>query len=775
MNGPYRYGAFGAEDCAFRIADPATPRAFDNFLWNEACFSCVQQTGVGFFDVQVDDREAVKLYTGIGRICDIETFGRDHLMSRLVYVRDNDTGEFWNVGWEPVCATYENFVCAHDLGCTTIASTVADITASMRIFIPPGADPVELWRISLVNECQRPRDLSVFVYNQYSLQYKWGFESYGDMIYRGTWYDEPHQALIVQKHPYVAPHPYLTGFLCADRRPDGFDGTRSSFVGDYNTLASPQSVVRGQCGNIPGSADSTIGALQFNLRLQPGQSEVLALANGIADSPDAGVRLGAQCLEDMDSLYEQVLREKNDRIARNRVTTPDAHFDRLVNAWLKQQALFGATWARWGYMGYRDIVQHGYGVSSFAPHRTRRILQEALTHQYSDGTAMRGWNPIDTKPYSDSALWLVFALTAYLKETGDFAFLEETVSYFDEGEATVAGHIDAALECLEKNKGAHGLCLIRFGDWNDSLTGIGKEGRGETVWLSMAYVYALELWAELREFLADPPAATECRRRAETMRQAIGDHAWDGEWFLRAFDDDGAAVGAGACEQGRIYLNAQSWALMSDVCSANRGESILASCDRLLATPLGYRLLSPPYAQRDDHIGRISYMEPGICENGTIYSHGNAFLMFALLRAGMPDRAYEVFRAAAPGYLEGPDSPKQNCPPYIFANCYYGPEHRNNPLQMEYTWITGSVAWFYNAVLDLMIGIRREYGGLTVDPRLPSDWPEAKIERTFRDRQFHVHIRRTGEKTVMLNGEKMAGTYIPLQDCADVNRIEATF
>jgi cellobiose phosphorylase len=191
-----------------------------------------------------------------------------------------------------------------------------------------------------------------------------------------------------------------------------------------------------------------------------------------------------------ESEFEKLHTEKQKMIQHNHVRTPDEHFNRMVNVWIKQGASFGAAWCRWGWMGYRDIVQHGLGVAAMNPARTRVILLEAMHHQYQSGFALRGWNPIDEKSYSDSALWLIFTLTAYLKETGDLALLDEVVPFYDGGSASVMAHITAALNSLESNRGEHGLCLIKFGDWNDSLTAVGRLGRGESVFLSQLYAEA---------------------------------------------------------------------------------------------------------------------------------------------------------------------------------------------------------------------------------------------------------------------------------------------
>ena len=406
----WTYGHFGADGKEFVITNPNTPRAFDNFLWNDALFSNVQQTGVGYCDYQVGSGEAIQLLTGIGRICDLDAFGRDHLMSRLVYVRDNDTGEFWTVNWEPVLRQPDKYECVHGLGYTTISSTTDGIASRFRIFVPKGKDPVELWTLTTTNSTQRKRRLSIFVYNQMQFRFKWGFDSYGDMLFRSATFSREQNAVVASKHPHRRPHDFLTGFLTADQPIVAFDGTRNAFVGLYTTLQSPEAVVKGRCTNTSGSSDATIAAAQFDVELAPGADHTINLMLGATDS-EAGIgQLRQRYLGHYDSAFAELKEEKAALVAQNHITTPDAHFNQLANGWVKQATLFGATWCRWGWNGYRDLVQHGFGVVTFKPERTRAILLEALRYQYQSGMAIRGWNPVDEKPYSDSALWLVFTL-----------------------------------------------------------------------------------------------------------------------------------------------------------------------------------------------------------------------------------------------------------------------------------------------------------------------------------------------------------------------------
>jgi cellobiose phosphorylase len=767
-----KYGYFKNDGKEFVITNPKTPRAFDNFMWNDVLFSSVHQTGVGYIDYQIDDSEAVQLLTGIGRICDFDVYGRDHLMSRLIYIRDNETGEFWNANWEPVKREFQFFECTHGLGYSHIESNTEDIQSSFRIFVPKGKDPVELWSLGFVNTSEKKRDISIFFYNQFQFAYKWGFNSYGDMFFRTTYLSAENNALVANKHPHITPHNHQTAFMAPDRKIDGFDGSRDAFMGHYNGLNEPRVVVEGKCMSSIGSSDATVGVLQFNLLLEPGQHEAINMVLGVCDAVDGIEPLKEKYLSSMDAEFDKLTAYHDAFVENNRFETPDEHLNLMLNVWMKHQTAYGAQWCRWGWMGYRDIVQHGYGVSSFNPARTKEILREAFKYQNKNGMALRGWNPVDTKPYSDSALWLVFTLISYLKETADFDFLSEEIEFFDKGSASVLQHIENALDFLENNKGEHELVLIKFGDWNDSLTAIGKEGRGESVWLSMAYAEALKQMVDMFAHLGDE-RSTSYQSRYDNIKNAINDSAWDGDWYIRCFDDNGRAIGSDKSNEGKIFLNAQSWAMIAGIADEKRKQQLIDSSNKMLKTDIGYLLLAPTFTSPDPNIGRISCMEPGICENGTVYSHVNVWMILGLLRAGRIDEAYESFKSNAPGYYSGNEhDPKQNMPPYIYANGCFGPDHKNNPLQMEFTWITGSVAWYYNVLSKEMIGVQPDFNGIRFEPKLPSAWDRVSAKRTFRDKKFDIVIQRDQSLAnikVELNGKVCTDNFIDYDVCKKVN------
>lgn len=771
----YKYGHFNEDSTEFIVTCPNTPRDFDNFLFNDAIFSYVTHTGIGYNKYEIDDAETTEMLSVYRDVL----YNRDTIMNRLIYIRDNDTGEFWTINWEPIKKKYDYYRCIHGLGYSKIETGVKGIDSSFRIFIPDGKDPVELWTLTFGTNGEKARNISVFTYCEFAFNFCWGFDSYGHLSFMDSYYDKSTNTLIAEKHAFVKPHNYLTGFLTSDVNVDAWDGSKERFIGRYNKLNEPEKVLEGRCSNTPGTNEFIISAVQYDLILNPKESKEINLILGVAESPEGVLPIRDKYIGSFEKHFEVLKDVKAKMIAKNIVNTPDEHFNRLINIWSKQQVFYGARWTRWGMKGYRDIVQNAFGVTSIYPKSCRDVLLKAFKYQYKSGMALRGWGPIDKKPYSDSALWLVYTLTNYLMETGDFDLLDIEIPYFDEGSDTVLGHIETALLYLENNKGIHELNLIKFGDWNDSLTGIGKEGRGESVWLSMAYATALLQMIELFDFLNMPKKSIEYKHRYDAMKKAINENAWDVDQFIGCYSDDYRRIYSSDEQEGKRYINTQSWAIISEISDKERTDKLLKAIDENLLTPYGYLLSYPTYTKFDPVLGRITAMSPGVAENATVYSHGNSFMLWALLKLKMGDKAYDIFKRVAPGYISDKTPMKQEGPAYVFTNCYYGPENKNSPFMMEYSWITGSVGWFYNILTEWMIGVRKGYDGLTIDPVLPSDWKEVSSVKSYREKIFNINILNNASSDkknikILLNGKLHQGKFIKLDECLEINNIEIT-
>ncbi|MBN1595313.1 hypothetical protein JW933_05235, partial [candidate division FCPU426 bacterium] len=409
-----KYGDFDNSRREYVINRPDTPKPWDNYLWNDVYYRNVDQLGKGYSRYQTQDGHQTQLLFGAHN---------NPQDSRLLYIRDEEWGIYWNIGWDPVQRTPEKYSCRHGLGYTIIENTTQGITATDRIFVPLGKDPVEYWTVTVKNETDQTRTLSLFTYAEMSLA---GARTYGHMMFMSGHYYPELNAVIACKKAEGLPHTKYAAFLAADVKPHSHDASQRTFLGPYRRVANPLAVEKGQCFNSVGSGEPIVGSLQIKVVLQPGETQSVNFLLGVTDNArpaeETKILLDRYLSrEKAEQAFLDLQKEKEKRFAGVRVETPDERLDAMANIWHQQQVDWGATWVRWGIKGYRDILQQAQGIALVDPALCRRDFLDACRFQYADGFALRGWDPIDKMAYADSAQWMVGTITEYLRETGDFA------------------------------------------------------------------------------------------------------------------------------------------------------------------------------------------------------------------------------------------------------------------------------------------------------------------------------------------------------------------
>ena len=730
----HKIGYFNDRNSEFVVEEANQLKPQDNFLFNNKVFSYVTHTGDGYFAyVDKDDYTTEGIKKGS--------------CGRAVYIRDNDTGAFFTVGWSPVLKEYEYFEATIGLNYTSIINVTDGIQCIWTIFVPKNDAPVEMWKVTV--QTTEKRNLSVIFYSEMVVFSS--YPTYGDYFYCHNDFDAKsgvmHQ---INKAPILKDK--INAATCkASRMPDSYTCSKADFLGGYRGFEHPISMEQRHLSNTSGSNEVYCCAFQFDLEIDAEKEEtihqILVLHN---DQEDISQYLSFNnCFEE---LFVQTKEQQKRLFSAYEIHTGDEELDRITNIWIKQMIAFGKTHCRWGIKGFRDVVQHGMGYSYLDAEAVREILIKCMKHQYSNGFAVRSFPAIHSDSameYNDSSTWLVYTVTEYIKESGDLAFLEEEIPFLDQGAATVLERLDLIVNSVYRDRGQRGLVRMRGGDWNDSLTHVGTKGRGESVWLSMFLAKALLIMSELFTFLNK-----DCSRYDEMYQQlkkSINENAWDGEWYLCAINDVDEKIGSKESEQAKIFLNMQSWALISGVADQEKIDIILRSVEKYLKTEYGYLLNNPAYTKLDENIGRLSAIEPGTLENATSYTHGNAFYIYGLLCCGKGDAAYDLLKKINPQskYLE-------NLPivPYVYANCYYGPDYIKCPGKMEHSWITGSVNWLTQDILDFMLGVRRTYNGLSIHPVLPASFKDVSVNRRYRGCEYTVHIHHEGNhvKNITVNG-----------------------
>ena len=372
----------------------------------------------------------------------------------------------------------------------------------------------------------------------------------------------------------------------------------------------------------------------------------------------------------------------------------------------------------------------------------------------------------------DSATWIGMCIKDYIAETGDRAILDEKIPYLDsEKEETVFEHICKAMDALYKMRGKYGFCLVMDGDWNDAIEGISKTGPAVSIWLTMAYYHSQNLLADVFEKCGHTDVADIYRERNKELYAIINKYGWDGEWYRYAICGNGNYVGSNQNEEGKIHLNANTWAVFAGLADKEKEDKIFASIDKHLATFVGPALLAPPYRKKPCEAGRIVNLEPGTFENGSVYQHAVCFYIFALLKAGRYNDAFDAFQRILPTNPENFDS-RRSSEPYCTGNYYCGPSHKRAG-QNFFTWFTGNPAWLLRAGFDEMLGVKATLDGLEICPHIPDDWNEYEVRRIFRGVKYNIKFKKGTENKIYVNGKEHSGKYLNITGCdsADVEVI----
>ena len=672
---------------------------------------------------------------------------------RGFYVHEN--GKAWPMFPVPHFEeeAYDDVECVQGLDRHMARATRAGLACELEVCVHPEL-PMEVWRMRITNRGERRREVSWFCRTRVNVD---SFPSHyfvPRVVCEGV---KEHDALVFLNHDKSNRHP-RTAFFTAVPAFDGFDMMGEVFEGIGGRTPVPAVVVAGECRNSLGLQPYAgfVAAAQFRGWLEPGESTAWNCAYG-ACAYDAAERatfirkIRTEVLGGAVQVPAELRKTWERRVRAQMARTPDAELDRYYNVWSKYQARNQARFCRaLDKVGYRDVLQDLLGVCDCEPAYVRRMLLRTLRYQSADGRAVRQYCLFpgaghDLRMYMDSSSWIPDTLVQYVQESGDLGILEEPVPWFDMQRAepdeantgTVYAHALQAVRSLIDSTGFHGLCRIGYGDWNDALSGIGGE-KGVSVWLSCACVHAAQRMAELAERAAKPDDARQMREAAATMTQRINEHAWDGEWYIYAINGEGQPIGSRNSPEGRLHLNVNTWALFTGVAAAAGREAQVHKSLEQLATPFGHVLIAPSYTNdsRAD-VGRIADQKPGMFENGSIYTHGESFYLYALIQAAQADPCYrELMRTLPSAMLQD----LATGPRHQQSNFSVGPDNPNLGAQF-FSNFTGSVSW-YRRVIERMLGVMADFDALRIDPRPPSAWDAYEVRKRWRGRDVRVRIRK---------------------------------
>ncbi len=734
------------------IHDPETPRHWYNYLWNDLGY-CAQVSQMGHGRSYYINEKA-----------DMCMLNRD--ATRCVYLRDEEGGRCWNIGGGPLGEAVKDYRCTRSISSTQLESRQGDVEASWQIFVPPELYG-EVWTLTLENRGKEPKLLSVFPAVSFSLD---GFSHprYYEM-YRclETEFDRELNGIFCRSaHPF-APHKRYQGFLAASEPVFTYDGDLTSFCGTMNTRTEtdasstalyqrPRRLLRGEnCGSSDGVLFIPGAVLQHKLTLLPGEVKTLRFVFGVSESIEEARTSAKRYTQ--ETAAEKALRaaETRDRekYAALSVRTPDRKLNHIMNSWVKKQVDFCIV----GKKGVRDNLQIAVALLNYRPEKAKEEILECLRHQFRDGHGVLTWYPYDDTRYSDQPFWIIWAVCQLVKETGDASILSLPIEWQDGGKATVLEHVKAAVDRLLQDRGRNGLVRIYFADWNDALN-IPPEEKAESVMLSEQFCLALREMREMMLWLEDADYAAFLQTAFDEMKASINRAAWDGRWYARALAPT-ENIGSKDSSDSKIYLNAQTWAVLGDVVEPDRLPALLEAVDGM-ERDFGFPLNDPPYTGYDPMAGRMSGMLPGLFENGGVYCHASAFKILMDCKLGRGDKALETLKKIMPDSEKNP-SAWSGAEPYVFTNCYSThPKYYGRSYQ---SWTTGTSAWALRGLYEGILGVQRDYAGLRIRPAFPGEWQEAEMTRRFRRAEYQIVYRRTGQGGFRLtvDGEAVAGDLVP--------------
>lgn len=803
-----RYGYFDDSRAEYVIERQDTPQPWSNYLGDRKYGAIITNNGAGYSFTQSPAMGRILQYSYVTPMC--------QQPARTYYLREaGEGGELWSNTWLPCAKPLDEYAatCRVGMGYMEMESRYREIGMKTTYFIPRD-QLFEYWILEVRNEGNRSRELEITSFAEFNKEWHILHDTfnrqYSDFIVRSQWVEGMASAsscmnLAQDKENFSNRDQSRWWYLCmgGDAVPESYELNRDSFLGTHGGYANPQSLAGG--GELSGSeayGDVACSAQKCRLTLGAGEAKTLIVILGVGKAEEEGVRVRTDFLNARRA-WEEFGKLKaywTDLMKVLKVETPDSAFNSMVNVWNAYNALQTFEWSRACNLvysgidrdgfGYRDTVQDIVGITSMIPEKARERLLLMISGQESKGGAQPVVDPVFFKPgkmpavnpasqRSDDCLWLFNAVPAYVAESGDEAFYDAVAPYADGGEDTVFQHLRRALEFNLERLGAHGLPCGLKADWNDCIE-LGFHG--ETVFVTFQLRLGLAVFAGLakkRGAETDEHWATEKLAELDKNIQA---HTWDGEWFVRAYHEDGSVFGSQTNEEGQIFLNPQSWSVISGAASAEQGSTAMDSVEDRLAGQFGVAVCDPPYKKTDPSVMRAVLFLPGVKENGSIFSHTQGWAVIADCILGQGDRAYKNLRAYMPA-AQNDFADHREIEPYVHCQSTHGPASEKSGMS-RVPWLSGTVAWTYYTMTQYILGIRPEVEGLRIDPCIPSGWESFTAKRIFRGKKLEISVKNPEFKNRGVSSldlewpdgtaKTIEGNLVPADHLQDGLRVSAT-
>lgn len=780
-----KYGYYTEDGREYVITNPRTPRPWFNYMWNENYAGLVSHTGGGFsfIDTPRDNRLTRMRYNCL-------PWDRP---GRYVLIKDAATKKYWSLSWAPtIDFKYKKYECHHGQGYTTIKTSANNVDGEITYFVPRDSNS-EVWFVKLKNNSSEKRDFEIYSFTELLMGNALNdiINQPNDKHFTDIKYNKENETLIATRRYWVlnkkvsVAQPNIDwkyNLLFTSTLPiTGFDGSLDKFIGRWRSEANPEAVETGVMNNSEITAGDPVAALQSKISLSAYEEIEFAFVMIAVQKSDSTPfeQIDMKKNKSISYIKQQLDEVKKywvNYLSHVKINSPDDKFNLMLNVWNQYQAAVTFDMARnSGYYhggllfgtGMRDQFQDIIGMVIAEPDRVRKRLLNAMRFQFNDGSTLHNFFKLtdygEKTNHSDTPLWIPFGIIEYLNETGDFSLLDEIVTYYDEGSGTAYEHLVRAIDFAISACTERGLPKIMNGDWNDTLDHIGPKGKGETVWGAFFLGYVIKKSFELLRWRKDESVLVKWKNKYDQLKNIIDETCWDGEWYLRAFRDDGSAIGSSKHKQGKIFINAQTWSVISELASKEKGNAALQSVKKYLLTPYGIQIVFPSYTEIEDNTGLISRSVPGKKENGAVFNHASSWFVLASILNGNVDDAFEVYSRMLP-INSAKNIDRYEVEPYVFAEYITSPDHETEN-QASHSWLTGTAVWMLRIGLDYICGFQTSLDGIKINPNIPSDWKRFSAERIFRGKKICVSVSNPdgnnfGAKKILINGIEAKDSFI---------------
>ena len=802
-----KFGYFDDVNKEYVITTPQTPYPWINYLGTQDFFSLISNTAGGYHFYKDARLRRITRYRYNNVPVDMG--------GRYFYINEN--GTVWSPSWAPVKTELDSYECRHGMGYTIITGKKNGLSASVEFFVPKDYKG-EIQKVTLKNESSEKKSFKLFSFIEWCL---WNAQDDSTNFQRNfnTGEVEVEGSTLFHKTEYKERRNHFA-FYTVNSPIAGYDADRESFMGLYNGFEAPKAVMEGKSTNTDADGWSPIASHSLDVTLEAGESKDYIFILGYVENPveekfnaDGTMNKSRayamieqfNTVEKVDKAFEENKKMWDELLSKYTVNTPDDKMNRMVNIWNQYQCMVtfnmsrSASYFESGIgrgMGFRDSNQDLLGFVHQIPDRARERIIDLASTQLEDGGCYHQYQPLTKKgnneiggDFSDDPLWMILSVGAYIKETGDYDILNEMVPYDnDESKAqTLMHHLKKSFYHVCENVGPHGLPLAMRADWNDCINlscfssepgesfqtstspkyGEDKYSKiAESLMVAGLFTYAGPSYVELCKHTGDTVEAEKAQAEIDKMKKNIMDYGWDGEWFLRAYDDFGKKMGSHECEEGKIFIEPQGFMVMSEV-GKEQGADIKAldSVDKYLNSEHGLVLNNPAFTKYYIEYGEISTYPAGYKENAGIFCHNNAWIICAEAYAGRGDKAFEYYSKIAPAYREAKYSELHRTEPYVYAQMIAGKDAKRHG-EAKNSWLTGTAAWNFVAVSQYILGITPDWDGLKVDPSIPHEWDGFTATRQYRGATYDItvsnpdHVSK-GIKSVTVDGKAIEGNVLP--------------